>query len=131
MEWQELGYPLRESGGQVFLYLTATVVKRRAQTDQETHMRPPDGKWRLAHVLIDKNSGELVIWCEKLSFWFRAIIEKQEKKPDIIEIECRSKKNGTPIILDAKSRDIVLCIESQVAGLLRRYEPIIHKNKKK
>lgn len=122
MDHKDLGHPLREPGEEPFLYITGTIVKRRGiQTDQETHMRPPDNGWRVAHVLID--NGELVIWCDKLRFHFRDIGD---------DIECiKMGKNESRIILDAKSQKLIRCIEAQVDGNLYKPQPIINKNKKK
>ncbi len=121
MDVKDLGLPIREPGEKPFLYLTGTIVRNKhgIQTNQETHMRPPENGWQSAHVLIDK--GELVIWCDKLRFKFRAIGD---------DIEC-VKMGGVTVILDSKSADLIRCIESQVDGNLRKKPAITHKKHKK
>ena len=121
MDFKDLGYPLREAGGEPFLYTTATVVKDRCtvQNNQQTHMRPPENGWREARVLIDSR-GQLVMNCDNLRFVFRSIADEGEK---IDEIEC-TMMDGSRILLDAKSKKIIRCIESQVEGNMKRFQPI-------
>ena len=124
MNYKDLGHPIREPGQEPFLFITGVVALNGygTQTDQETHIRPPASeKWLKAHVLIDKQTGELVMWCKGLDLRFRRIED---------HIECWN-KNATRVILDSHSTHIIHCIEEQVEGNLRKYPLIVHKNKKK
>jgi hypothetical protein len=120
MDIDKVGVPICKSGEKPFLYLSVSVIGE--QSNQETHIRPPDAKkFRRARTRIDQGSGELRICCDKLTYHFKAVGE---------DIECWEDKENTKMILSSESAAAIRLIEFQVEGNMRKHPPIYHKNKK-